>query len=229
MMQAIFTFFCPIGLKAIQIATIRDETAICQVWTVETARAATSVELCQLHGDSVAWIRSAASRWPLWRHVLPFLNTKRLSSLMKRLVIASLMAIAASVSVTETASAQAPWGAPFSPYAFGLPFAYFGGAIQTPPYFATNPPVYYGSRYARPYGISPYPAPPVVNAPADYMGRPDVQFYRSPTQTAPPMYNPFICGKASAGPKAEALAEQRIGEVQFNPFVDSDARIAQAR
>ena len=148
---------------------------------------------------------------------------------MKRLVIATLMLVAASVSVSETASAQAPWGVPFSPYAFGVPFAYFGGSVQTPPYFATNPPVYYGSRYARPYGISPFPAPPVVNAPADYIGRPAAQFYRSPVQTAAPMCNPFICGKASADVDVEAVAEQKLGEIQYNPFVESSDRLAQVR
>ena len=42
------------------------------------------------------------------------------------------------------------------------------GRLPLPPYFALHPPVYYGTRYARPYGVSPFAAPPQVQVPSDY-------------------------------------------------------------
>ena len=40
-----------------------------------------------------------------------------------------------------------------------------------PPYFAIHPPVYYGQRYYRPYGASPYAAWPQLQANPDYAPR----------------------------------------------------------
>ena len=140
---------------------------------------------------------------------------------MKRLVVACFVALAASVLVSDTASAQQGLGF-FSPYGFGVPYARFTGAVQTPPYFATNPPVYYGSRYARPYGISPFAAPPVVNAPAGYTGQPAAQFYRPPTQPTP-MCNPYI-SRASA--PASPSKKTTVGKVRTNPFVEPSERLA---
>lgn len=65
----------------------------------------------------------------------------------------------------------------------GLGYAYlFGyGATNTPairsfvpapPYFALHPPVYYGKRYTRPYGDSPFASWPQLQAAADYRPRP---------------------------------------------------------
>jgi hypothetical protein len=52
-------------------------------------------------------------------------------------------------------------------YLFG--YGGFGGArmqsfAATPPYFALHPPVYYGERYTRPYGASPFAAWPQLQA-----------------------------------------------------------------
>ncbi|MCA9192597.1 MAG: hypothetical protein KDB03_12570 [Planctomycetales bacterium] len=44
----------------------------------------------------------------------------------------------------------------------------------TPPYFALHPPVYYGARYTRPYGVSPYAAWPQLQANPSYAPRPAV-------------------------------------------------------
>ncbi len=40
------------------------------------------------------------------------------------------------------------------------------------PYFALHPPVYYGERYARPYGASPFAAWPQLQANSAYAPRP---------------------------------------------------------
>jgi hypothetical protein len=71
----------------------------------------------------------------------------------------ALLCVIAVAMTSSTATAQ--WGG------FGLG-GYYGGfngfAIQpyvaAPPYFAIHPPVYYGKRYTRPYGVSPFAAPP---------------------------------------------------------------------
>lgn len=52
---------------------------------------------------------------------------------------------------------------------YGFPFGFAVGAqasfrnrLPTPPYFSIYPPVYYGKRYARPYGESPYASFPLL-------------------------------------------------------------------
>jgi hypothetical protein len=139
---------------------------------------------------------------------------------------------------TSTASAFGPnggagqggFGFPFVPFGFYQPYgAHYGTSLRTPPYFATNPPVYYGARYARPYGLSPFAAPPMMDAPADYRGRLAEQFVR------PPVNNPYLseeCGSGCAQSNrvnefqvaGEAAAPlKKMGTIQLNPFVDSEA------
>ena len=40
--------------------------------------------------------------------------------------------------------------------------------VPAPPYFALHPPVYYGARYTRPYGDSPFAAPSQLQPAAGY-------------------------------------------------------------
>ena len=59
----------------------------------------------------------------------------------------------------------------FLPFGYYQPYgAVYRNAVPNPPYFATNPPVYYGARYSRPYGMSPFAAPPVLQAANGYRG-----------------------------------------------------------
>jgi hypothetical protein len=60
---------------------------------------------------------------------------------------------------------------PFA-FQFGYVLGYqnsFRNRLPTPPYFAVYPPVYYGARYQRPYGDSPYAAFPQLRSAPDYM------------------------------------------------------------
>jgi len=110
----------------------------------------------------------------------------------------------------NTASAQGP-GMGFLPFGFYQPYgAQYGTSIRTPPYFATNPPVYYGQRYARPYGISPFAAPPAVSAPASYTAQPATAF------VAPPVMNPYTSPGCS----------DCLGEIKRNPYVSEPDRVA---
>ena len=147
---------------------------------------------------------------------------------MKRLVVASLVALAASVFVSDTASAQYPFGYGGGPFFPGYG-ARFVTVPQTPPYFAANPPVYYSTRHARPYGISPFPAPPVVNAPAGYTGRPAARFYRPPAQA--PCCNPYVTSKKTETSETETAKTWKpkpvkLGKVQRNPFAEPIERLA---
>lgn len=78
------------------------------------------------------------------------------------------------VCLTATASAD---------HGLGLAYLYgYGGIGQTrlrsygppPPYFALHPPVYYGQRFTRPYGVSPFATWPQVQAGPNYSASPHV-------------------------------------------------------
>lgn len=155
---------------------------------------------------------------------------------MKPLFFSLCMAGLCGLFCTTTASAFGPsgfagqgnFGYPFVPFGFYQPYgATYGSSLRTPPYFATNPPVYYGARYARPYGLSPFAAPPMMDAPADYRGRLASEFVR------PPVNNPYIiescangCVNTSRTEKGSDVVTRpqlKIGEIKTNPFVDSAA------
>ena len=139
---------------------------------------------------------------------------------MKRLVTAALLALTAAVFTSDTASAQQPYNnLGFFPYGFYQPYgARYGTTLRTPPYFATNPPVYYGARHSRPYGISPFASPPVVAPGADYKSRLRIQFEQPRIETpgpAPRMYcNPCVSQSSAVGD------QPKMGLVRENPFVN---------
>ena len=89
----------------------------------------------------------------------------------------------------------------------------------TPPYFSIHPPVYYGQRYSRPYGISPFPAMPQVGVPADFKA------IRRSESVVNPQMNPFCtdCGNETVPTVGGSIAG---GEVQTNPFVSPLVRLA---
>ena len=113
-------------------------------------------------------------------------------------------------------------------YGMGYGYGYFPGygvpdciSVRTPPYFAIHPPVYYGTRYARPYGISPFAAPPVVHVPDGYRARMESEFVR------PPLPNPYCCTSTAVSADAESAQQEAVvGQVQTNPFVQAEAHVA---
>lgn len=145
---------------------------------------------------------------------------------MKRFLIAAAM-VAAVVLTTDTASAQGPSPYGFLPYGFYQPYgAQYGSSIRTPPYFATNPPVYYGARHSRPYGLSPFAAPPLVVAGDDYRSRLRLQFEHPRVPTPAPLCNPYIIPGAAPAVEVIEAPEPQLGAVQRNPFVDQADRLA---
>jgi hypothetical protein len=148
---------------------------------------------------------------------------------MKRLLIALLFVFVAGLITSDTASAQnrGPYG--FMPFGFYQPYgATYSTSIRTPPYFSTNPPVYYGARHARPYGISPFASPPLVHSGENYKSRLRTQFSqpRVPTPESVPLpptqapqaqaqFNPCVSHSSVIKP---ANADPQ-GGVRFIPFV----------
>ena len=101
---------------------------------------------------------------------------------MKRIFILAIAAVAMVFTTSTDASAQSYSNG----YAFGTGIGQsfrggFGGGSRftAPPYFAQFPPVYYNGIVRRPYGISPYAAPPGI-AP--------VELNAIPEQIAPVSY-----------------------------------------
>ena len=141
---------------------------------------------------------------------------------MKRFLAASIFALVAAVLSSGTASAQNPGGYGFLPFGFYQPYgASYGTTIRTPPYFATNPPVYYGARHARPYGLSPFASPPLVSAAPNYESRLRTQFLQPRVPTPQPICNPHIIQSSSA-----VKLESKLGVVRTNPFVETVDQIA---
>ncbi len=98
---------------------------------------------------------------------------------MKKVILIAVAAIAISlVADQSSATAQTGRRAQQSRAGLGrLAFPYpnqmfyagngfggrnFGSGFESPPYFAMYPPVHYSGVVSRPYGVSPYAAPPGV-------------------------------------------------------------------
>ena len=144
---------------------------------------------------------------------------------MKRFATIFALALAAAVCTSDSASAQHPCGfGGFQPFGFYQPYgARYGASLATPPYFALNPPVYYGSRYSRPYGISPFASPPLIGAPSGYEGRLRSGFQQTPSgRRSTTMHaNPYISHRVI---KTQPVA--KMGAVQTNPFATNAAQLA---
>lgn len=137
---------------------------------------------------------------------------------------------------TNEAQAQHVGIQGFQPFGFYQPYGIrYRSSVATPPYFSVNPPVYYGTRHYRPYGISPFAATPQVTAPPNYHGQPGSSGLRS-RHYAGPVGNPFIC-RSENSPKAapgvtetanvtQAKVAFEPGKVQTNPFVEPDTYLA---
>jgi len=165
---------------------------------------------------------------------------------MKNLILTFGLAL---MGVAATSPAQAFNGngnLGFMPFGFYQPYGIrYSTSVRTPPYFSLNPPVYYGSRYARPYGISPFASPPVVGAPDSYVAQPAARFVAPTPVLSEPVCNPYVIELASPdeasfggrvtkaghtdlasnGSSARTAGDNR-GELQHNPFVTAN-KIAQ--
>jgi len=148
---------------------------------------------------------------------------------MKRSLVCCCLLVLAAFCSPNTASAQGSGACGFLPFGFYQPYG--GTSLRTPPYFSLNPPVYYGTRHARPYGLSPFASPPLVSASENYQSRLRVQFAqpRVPTPGPAPrgelQCNPCLEQSSVLGmPETQqAVATQlAVGEIRRNPFAVSN-------
>ena len=110
---------------------------------------------------------------------------------MKRLVCKILLAFG-SIGVISTSTASAIDPLVGLPYAWGLGAQYaFRNRMPTPPYFSIYSPVYYGARYQRPYGDSPYASYPLLGQVPGYAPVPK-ESYAIPPRAVD---NPYSRGK----------------------------------
>lgn len=145
----------------------------------------------------------------------------------RRRTIASLGCglVVALAMATDAAPASAqgigpsPFGFGFQPFGFYQPYgATYGTSLRTPPYFALNPPVYYGARHARPYGISPFASPPVVGPGDGYRSRLrsrfpspiDFQYTPDFRRSVAPLCNPFV-HNSPAKPVSKVVKAEAVG------------------
>lgn len=156
---------------------------------------------------------------------------------MKKIFLTIGLALVGAVTAGRADAFHGPGNLGFMPCGFYQPYGVrYSNSVRTPPYFSLNPPVYYGSRYARPYGASPFASPPLLTAPASYQAHPAAAFVRPPGTIGPEICNPFV-EELGAGDKPTAnkvvlaagtdeISGQKsaiaIGPVRFNPFVASE-------
>jgi hypothetical protein len=144
--------------------------------------------------------------------------------------------------VTDSAAAQGyggcrggygGFGGGYGNSQFGFNRGYLHSNHPAPPYFALNPPVYYGSVRPRAYGWSPFPYGP---SGGQFNGS-SATFSASQRVVADDRWamsrgngerirNPFVDGGAPASPSDVKVEEATTGIIR-NPFVDlPESRIA---
>jgi hypothetical protein len=134
-----------------------------------------------------------------------FYPEKRVKSMYRALVLVSLIVLPA---------AHLPaFDFDFGSRTYGLRSSTF---VPSPPYFSVFPPVYYGQRYSRPYGISPFPADGYVAVPPSYKGVPGAR-------TIKPIMNPY-CADCTAS--IQDHSTKLVGRVEVNPYAEGTIKLA---
>jgi len=149
--------------------------------------------------------------------------------LQRKIIMIAKLSLGLLVALTivcavPSAQAQDPWGFQFG-YTLGIQNS-FRNRLPTPPYFAIHPPVYYGTRYQRPYGDSPFAAFPQLRSGPDYFAVPKEVPFRTRAivnhhtdQVVP--HHPV------SEPVAETKAQTGRTVVIVNPFAQS--QVAQGK
>ena len=131
-------------------------------------------------------------------------------------LILSCTAILAFGLACPSAQAQDPYA-----FQFGYSLGYqnsFLNRMPAPPYFAVYPPVYYGKRFERPYGDSPYASFPQLRSAPNYHPVPKV----APVLSSSTIMNPHV-GPSPIQVQYDpvAVVPPRMGRTVeiINPFV----------
>ncbi|MFO1062974.1 MAG: hypothetical protein U0892_03760 [Pirellulales bacterium] len=93
----------------------------------------------------------------------------------------------------------------------------FGGygmrsTVPTPPYFALHPPVYYGARYTRPYGTSPFAAFPQMQPNPNFTPKPAAPHTLS-------VVNPYAPQHAASAEPSGSIVAQPVAPAPVQPLV----------
>lgn len=128
-------------------------------------------------------------------------------------LILSIAAVFALGSFATSVQAQGLYG-----FQFGYTQGYensFRNRLPTPPYFAVFPPVYYGKRFERPYGDSPFAAFPQLQSAPDYHPVPKETPLRTTT-----VLNPHVQHSVGSASEPVAVVPPRVGRTVeiINPY-----------
>ena len=133
--------------------------------------------------------------------------------MVSKLILSCAAAMAIGF-VSPTLQAQDPYA-----FQFGYSLGYqnsFRNRLPAPPYFAIYPPVYYGKRFERPYGDSPYASFPQLRSAPNYHPVPkDAPVLSSSTIVNPHAESSPV--RVSDHPVASAPAQRKTVEI-VNPF-----------
>ncbi len=130
-------------------------------------------------------------------------------------LILSCTAIIALTFVSQSTQAQDPYA-----FQFGYTQGYqnsFRNRLPAPPYFSVYPPVYYGKRFERPYGDSPYASFPQLRSAPNYHPVPKDAPVMSTSTVMNPHAEPSNIKIRSAPVAAVPARVERIVEI-INPF-----------
>ena len=134
-------------------------------------------------------------------------------------LILSFTAVVALGCVCPSAYAQNPYA-----FQFGYSLGYqnsFQNHLPAPPYFSVYPPVYYGKRFERPYGDSPYASFPQLRSAPDYHPVPKETPVRSRTVMNPHVeHSPSAKVQGVANGEPVAVSPPRMGRTLeiINPY-----------
>ena len=105
---------------------------------------------------------------------------------------------------------------------FGVSGSLYGlGYLPVPPYFAVHPPVYYGQRYFRTYGESPYARPARAARPLNV----SVQLVTNPFVEQLPSVMPELPAGDLETAKKQTVAVRP--KMIINPYYKADDEVAQ--
>jgi len=133
--------------------------------------------------------------------------------------ILSLAALVALGYFCQTSHAQDAFA-----FQFGYTQGYqnsFRNRLPTPPYFAIYPPVYYGKRFERPYGDSPYAAFPQLQSASNYHPVPKETPIRGTTVMNPHVdHLPNVKVNSGYANEPVAVVPPRVGRTVeiINPY-----------
>ena len=143
-----------------------------------------------------------------------------------RLLLASLVVLFVLALIpSETRAYDNCVGSLMGVRGFGNSGTLYGlGYLPVPPYFAVHPPVYYGQRYFRTYGESPFARPARSSRPLNV----SVQLVTNPYVEQLPAVMPSLPAEQETGADAVVVGKVTIQpQMIINPYYKVEDEVAQ--